>query len=438
MKKSLHLKKLPLFIVTVALLGISLATTTVLAGTKTLTVNASVLNIRRGPGLAYDVMGQSQSGAKLNVIAERNSWYEVRLAGNKVGWVASWLVNSDDASTNAAKVARVTSRVNVRKYASTSATLLGALNPGASVKVVYSQGDWSQIVYSDTAAWVSTKYLELTGQTTTVTSTQTAVSKANTATQIKVKTNTNTHLRQAGGINAAIVENLSKGAELTVLNQDGDWFHVRAADGKTGYIANWVVSTPSDGKSSKAATSLNEATIVLDAGHGGSDPGASSTAGEKEKTYTLETVDAIATQLRAAGANVVLTRSSDQYVDLAQRPVIAANVNADAFISIHFDSSPESNTAEGHTTYYYTKSKDYTLATYLSTSLANLSTASRGTSFGNFEVIRDNKQPSVLIELGYINDDDDFQKLSSSTYQHQAAIDIVNGLTKYFAAGNHR
>lgn len=200
MKKSLHLKKLPLFIVTVALLGISLATTTVLAGTKTLTVNASVLNIRRGPGLAYDVMGQSQSGAKLNVIAERNSWYEVRLAGNKVGWVASWLVNSDDANTNAAKVARVTSRVNVRKYASTSATLLGALNPGASVKVVYSQGDWSQIVYSDTAAWVSTKYLELTGQTTTVTSTQTAVSKANTATQIKVKTNTNTHLRQAGGL----------------------------------------------------------------------------------------------------------------------------------------------------------------------------------------------------------------------------------------------
>lgn len=438
MQKTLHLKKWPLFIITALVLGVSVATTTVLAGTKQLTVSASVLNIRKGPGLAYSVMGQSQSGAKLDVIAERNSWYEVRLAGNKVGWVASWLVNSDDASTSAAKVARVNAQVNVRQYASTNATLLGTLTAGNTVKVVYSQGDWSQIVYKNTAAWVSTQYLDLTGQTTTVTSTQSAVSQANTATQIKVKTSTNTHLRNAGGINASIVENLAKGAELTVLNQDGDWYHVRASDGKTGYIASWVVSTPSDGKSTKAATSLSEATIVLDAGHGGNDIGASSTSGTHEKTYTLLAVEAIAKQLKAAGANVVLTRSSDTYVDLAKRPVVAANVSADAFISIHFDATPTANTAEGHTTYYYTKSKDYHLATYLSNSLSNLSTTNRGVAFGNFEVIRDNKQPAVLIELGYINDDKDLKKFSTDSYRSKTALDVVNGLNKYFAAGYHR
>ncbi|WP_127848134.1 N-acetylmuramoyl-L-alanine amidase [Lacticaseibacillus hulanensis] len=436
--KNLHLNKLPLFIITAILLGVSLATTTVLAGTKQLTVRASVLNIRRGPGLAYDVMGQSQSGARLDVIGQRNSWYEVRLAGNKVGWVASWLVNNDDASTSAARVAQVNAQVNVRQYASTSAKLLGTLTAGTNVKVVYSQGDWSQIVYKNTAAWVSTQYLDLTGQTATVTSAQTAISKANTATQIKVTTNTNTHLREAGGINAAIIEDLAKGAKLTVINQDGDWYRVRAADGKTGYIASWVVSTPSDGKSSKAATSLAEATIVLDAGHGGSDPGTHANSGEYEKTYTLLTVDDIASQLRAAGANVVLTRSNDTYVDLAKRPIVAANVDADAFISIHFDSTPTANTGTGHTTYYYTKAKDYHLATYLSNSLTNLTTPSRGVAFGNYEVLRDNKQPSVLIELGYMNSDSDFKKFSKPSYRSRAALDIVNGLNKYFAAGYHR
>ncbi len=438
MKKNLHLKKWPLLIITAILLGVSLATTTVLAGTKTLTVTASVLNIRKGPGLAYDVVGQSQTGAKLDIIAERNSWYEVRLAGNQVGWVASWLVNKDDATTSAAKIAQVNAQVNVRQYANANAKLLGTITAGTNVKVVYSQGDWSQIVYKNTAAWVSTQYLELTGQTTTVTSQQSAVSQANTSTQIKVKTNTSTHLRQAGGINATVLMNLSKNTELTVLNQDGDWYHVRANNGKVGYVASWVVSTPSDGKSSKAATSLAEATIVLDAGHGGSDGGASSTDGAYEKTYTLQTANAVASQLRTAGANVIMTRSTDTYVDLATRPVTAQKANADAFISIHFDSSPTANSAEGHTTYYYSESKDMHLATYLSNSLANLNTNSRGVAYGNFEVLRDNKQPSILLELGYINNTNDFSKIKTSAYQAKVALDIVNGLNKYFAAGYHR
>lgn len=438
MKLNLHLKQIPLFIITAILLGISLVTTTVLAGTKTLTVRANVLNIRRGPGLAYTVMGQTQAGTKLDVIGQRNSWYEVRLAANQIGWVASWLVGNDDASTSAAKVATVNGPVNVRQYANKTATRLGSLTTGSTVKVVYSQGDWSQIVYKNTAAWVSTQYLDLTGQTASVTSAQTAVSKANTATQIKVTTKIATHLRVAGGINAAVVQDLAKGTQLTVLKQDGDWYRVKTTAGKEGYIASWVVSTPSDGKSSKAATSLAEATIVLDAGHGGTDVGASSTSGDYEKNYTLLSVEAIAAQLRAAGANVILTRSNDTYVDLAKRPVIAATANADAFISIHFDSTPTANTATGHTTYYYNKAKDYQLATYLSNSLTNLATPSRGVAFGNFEVVRDNKQPAVLIELGYINSDADFKRFSTNQYRTKVAVDVVNGLNKYFAAGNHR
>lgn len=296
-----QLKRWPLIIAFVLLTGVSVATTTVLAESNSLTVRASVLNVRLGPGLSYGLMGQVQRGTKLTIIKQENSWDQVRLAGNKIGWVASWLVDQDEATTTSARTATVKTGANIRQYASTSAKVLGTAAAGDTLDVIYQEGSWTQIAYKNTAAWVSTSTVDLTGKTVTLASPEQTQPQskqpAQTVSAIKVTTNLAVNLRSAAGLNAPVMTQLPKNTTLTVLDQSSEWYKVQTASGKTGYLASWTVTTPGT-KSAKAATNLAEATIVLDPGHGGSDSGAESTSGRFEKTYTLQTAEAIGAALK--------------------------------------------------------------------------------------------------------------------------------------------
>ena len=411
MKHIGQLKKWPLVILLALLFGVGAATTSVMANTQYMTVKAESVNVRLGPGLAYGIMGQVKSGNELTIIGSKNSWYQVRLAGNKIGWVASWLVDQSEAATTSAKV-----------------------------KVVYQEGDWTQIAYNNTAAWITSSSVQLTGQTTNLAQpAQANLTQAKSGAALKVTTNTITNLRNAAGINAPSVEKLDKGTELTVTKQQDDWYQVTAPDGKSGYVASWTVTAPNNGQTQKAATKLSEATIVLDPGHGGTDTGAPANNNhDYEKTYTLKTAELVANALRAAGANVIMTRTTDTFVDLAPRPTTANNAHADAFISFHFDSSPSKNSASGFTTYYYSSKKDLALAKAVNNAFDDLPLENRGVAFGNYEVLRDNKQPAILNEMGYINNDKDFKYIKNPTYQSKIATDIVNGLNAYFKAGHHQ
>ncbi|MCF7523700.1 N-acetylmuramoyl-L-alanine amidase [Levilactobacillus brevis] len=154
----------------------------------------------------------------------------------------------------------------------------------------------------------------------------------------------------------------------------------------------------------KRVTNLSEATIVLDPGHGGSDSGALSIDQKHdEKVYTLALAKKVAQRLRARGAHVIMTRDTDKTVSLADRPALANTNQASAFISFHFDSAPADNLGSGTTTYYYHRQTSYALAKAINQGMSDLPLTNRGVKFGNFEVIRDNSRPSLLIEMGYIN-----------------------------------
>ena len=91
--------------------------------------------------------------------------------------------------------------VNVREYASQDAKQLGTLNAGDSVKVVYQEGDWTQIAYNNTAAWITSSSVQLTGQTTNLAQpAQANLTQAKSGAALKVTTNTMTNLRNAAGI----------------------------------------------------------------------------------------------------------------------------------------------------------------------------------------------------------------------------------------------
>lgn len=253
-----------------------------------------------------------------------------------------------------------------------------------------------------------------------------------TFTQRNTVTATISHLnlRQGPGLSYQVTHQVKKNSRLTILNKKDNWYHVRDSQNHFGWVASWLVDHP--GKL-KTVTNLSEATIVLDPGHGGSDSGALSIDQKHdEKTYTLALAKRVAKGLRAKGAHVIMTRSSDQSVSLADRPALANDNQANAFISFHFDSSPTNNLASGTTTYYYHRKSSYALARAINGEMNDLPLTNRGIRFGNFEVIRDNNRPALLLEMGYINTKKDFTDIRSAGYQQAVANRVVNGLAQYF------
>ncbi|OUN18922.1 N-acetylmuramoyl-L-alanine amidase [Ligilactobacillus salivarius] len=245
------------------------------------------------------------------------------------------------------------------------------------------------------------------------------------------------YIRQVPLINKAIIYQsyntssknlgtLNMGDRVTVLSTKYHWKKVKTSEGEVGWIQDWNF------QQQNKITSLSDATIIIDAGHGGSDSGALSRTNKNEKTYTLIYAKKLAERLRKAGAMVYMTRDDDSFVSLNSRPRLAENVHADAFISIHFDSAPENNMGSGYTTYYYHKKTSLRLAQDINSKLKYLKLENRGVEFGDFLVIRENTVPAVLLEMGYINSDRDFERITSTSYQDSVADDIKQGLDTYF------
>lgn len=240
------------------------------------------------------------------------------------------------------------------------------------------------------------------------------------------------NIRTGPSVTYSVKATVKQGAQLQVISRKNNWIKVIYKHKTIGWVASWLVTNGHI----KDVTRLSEATIVLDPGHGGSDSGALSTTGQEEKNYTLIFAKLVAKKLRSKGAKVIMTRDTDKTVSLYQRPQLAASSSANAFISFHFDSSDEINTASGFTCYYYHSGDSKLLAQSVNQKMANLPLTNRGTEFGNYLVIRNNAVPAILIEGGYINTDKDFKKIQSPSYQEKYADDVVSGLQTYFKTHN--
>ena len=225
-----------------------------------------------------------------------------------------------------------------------------------------------------------------------------------------------------------------KDQTFDLLGQEGDFYLINGKDGKKGYVASWLVQKTGSSKTTATATStttLAEATIVIDPGHGGEDPGAEGTY-LYEKEVTLSTAEAVAAKLREAGANVLMTRTTDEYVTLKNRAALSNSSNADLFISFHFDSTAAGTVGTGFTTYYYSDD-DIPLANLVNKHLgSDLPLQNNGTKFGDFLVIRENTQPALLLELGYMNNDADVKTFNSDYYRSLVAESVYQALTDYF------
>lgn len=170
--------------------------------------------------------------------------------------------------------------------------------------------------------------------------------------------------------------------------------------------------------------------VVLDAGHGGSDPGAISVTKKKEKDFNLAvTLKVRDLLLKESKIDVVLTRDSDTYPTLQERAKLANDIYADIFISFHANAG--SATASGVET-YYTRSESLELANVVHKHLVSSSgLTDRKVRTKNLHVTRETKMPAILLEFGYLSNKSDDALLATEDFRNRVAEGVAQGIKEY-------
>ncbi len=172
--------------------------------------------------------------------------------------------------------------------------------------------------------------------------------------------------------------------------------------------------------------------VVIDAGHGGKDPGAISSLGYYEKVVNLEVARKVGYLLRNKGLKVVMTRESDRFIELEERAAVANRHGADLFVSIHSDSS--SNSSARGFTIYVARSASWSsrrAAAAIGRAMLRAGLTSRGTERADYRVLVQTRCPAVLIELGYLSNRDEARLLRSSSFQDRLARAIAEGISEF-------
>ena len=231
-----------------------------------------------------------------------------------------------------------------------------------------------------------------------------------------------------------------------------------------------ITQTQSQSQSGNTSRGNKKYTIVVDPGHGGHDSGARGN-GYNEKDIALQVATRLANNLRQ-DYNVIMTRDSDFFVPLDTRAKIGNDANADFFISIHLNSS-SSSSANGTEVFYFSKKDQGSYATQVAkfenkvdgsygdvpfsdfilndifyrknqktsqaiaesvlNNLINTTGLRRRGVFGaNFAVLRGSNSPSILVELGFMNNYSDLSQYLTPDGQERAANAIGSAIRSYF------
>lgn len=168
--------------------------------------------------------------------------------------------------------------------------------------------------------------------------------------------------------------------------------------------------------------------IVIDPGHGGSDPGAVGIGGIEEEDVVLDISLQVSSLLERQGAEVVMTRTSSRTVELAPRVALAERSGADYFVSIHANAATVN--ANGVETFYFSSGAG--LAQSIQDSIIDSTgMTDRGIKQARFYVLTQTSMPSVLVEVGFLTGNRDVTLLSNSRFRTQMAEAIARGILNY-------
>ncbi|MFT4414425.1 SH3 domain-containing protein [Fredinandcohnia humi] len=402
----------------------------------------------KGATFQYAVVEKLPYNSKVTVLQEfvnneNQTWVRIKSASGKTGWVPSWEIYD---SLKDYDYLFALNNATLRKGASTSYAKIATVSKGSSLIRLWQHGNWVNVEdLKGNRGWIQLSETSKTSITKLLVPTFEVQNGDNYLIwnkpfnfNLKYTTLSNNRLQLSGNLTQIDVPDMSiPGIERIEVNNADPVNQTVTLQFQPGYT--FTIRNHENTVSIKVhQVGLVGKKIIIDAGHGGSDPGAIGYSGLREKVVTLDTAMLIKQELENAGATVLLTRSSDMYLQLSERTEIANLSDYDAFISVHTDSF--STTSRGTTTFYnrslnFNSTKSIQLAAIVQKHLIqNLGTYNRGTKEQEFYVNKYNGLPSILVELAFISNPREEGLLKTQEFRQKAATSIRQGLEEYFSA----
>ena len=404
---------------------------TLITGEKAL-VKVNLLNVRLGPGLNYQKIKQLKLNATVTVYFHEGDWLLVRLADGTSGWIYTEYTTyapsksggnqkqpaeklptgSPETSPQplpeqttgetrlpyqvmiSEKSLRLREEPNLRAHQLQPSPRDHSYRPTK-------EDNWLQVTSADgrqgwVAGWCTQIYAG--NEQGTVVENYFRLATVN-ADVLRVRSGPGLQYSQTGRI--------FSGNHVLTLKEQSGWYYVRLPNGNHGWICGdyaTVKNIASRGETGTGSSLTQKITIVLDPGHGGQDSGATGCSGLKEKDVNLTVALHLANLLRSSGFNIIMTRTEDKNITLAERVTLAEKAGADLFISIHANASLNNKYASGTETYYYpnkeTSPQSFFLASLVQQEVSSaLKLPGIGVKKASFHVLRETHMPAALVEL---------------------------------------
>ncbi|WP_169726449.1 SH3 domain-containing protein [Desulfotruncus alcoholivorax] len=395
-------------------------------------VNGNMVNVRGGPGTAHDVVSQVSRGQRLGVLERSGDWYKVKLDGGIVGWIAGWLVNVENAEASPAPgdppvVTDDTDQSN--NTDSSKRDNNGQPAEASKLEKIEANEDDGHTIVSISAKGPLNYDMFLIKNPDRLVLDLKNIEPGDLPGKITVGTEVVSQIRTGWFSNGSpvfrVVFDLSGDVVcLDKLSENRKQLHLD-------------IFIP------KAGNYLQGRVIAIDPGHGGKEPGAKGPTGLLEKDVNLDIGLKLANILKEKGANVVLTRSDDSYVDLYERTAIAQRNGAEVFLSIHCNAN-ENHSVNGTSTYYRRDTGDLApgvnqadnrrlAGAIQSELLRSLERRSLGVLQANFVVLRTSPVPAALAEVAFISNNQEEQMLQQESTRQKIAEALANALNNYFS-----
>jgi N-acetylmuramoyl-L-alanine amidase len=359
-------------------------------------------------------VGQLLPNAKATYIDTYHSWHIIRYKDNEY-YIASWLTDIEYKKSE--KIYLLYDKINIRSSASLSSKVVAHGNKNDAFDVIGEENGWYKIILDDksygyVAGWLITHDINIHKEEQ----------------KTYKKTTDSLNLRTGASTLHKKITTLKKGETVRVVASDNGWDKLITQNGYVGWCNNYYLEKilPLSGK-----------VILLDPGHGGHDPGATSFSGKFEKHINLDVANNLKEILNKAGASVYMTRTNDTYISNKERGKLADKLGADILLSIHHNSLNNSNYF-GLSTYYNTiKYKEptfgYNLAEAVYLNAITINGVYRdGILDRNFEVLRETNTPAALIEIGFMSNPKEEMNIHNNSFQNIMAEKIADGIIDYF------
>ncbi|MBS4195727.1 SH3 domain-containing protein [Lederbergia citri] len=414
---------------------------------KQMVIGTKSAELRRGADFGYQVTQKLPERSTVTVISEffnvnGQKWMNVELSNGVRGWVPAWELYD---SLNDRKYYYSSQNNVLRRGASTSYKENATVKSGDPLLYLNRNNDWINVENSNgIRGWILlNQVVEVVPNLLSGPSISQLSAAETLITWTKSKNIPITYSIQSDKslkVNAAnTLIDLPKGkiVGLSSIQTFKDYFVLKPDAGYSFTLRNY------DNRFTLKISRVGIANkrILIDAGHGAHDAGASGPTKLKEKDVNLAVAKYLQSELQKLGAVVVLTRSTDVFLTLDERVQLSNGSNYDAFVSVHANSN-YNTAARGTETYYNINSnfngvKSMILATEVQKTLVNkLGTYDRGIKTADFYVIKNNEVPSILVELAFLSNPAEETLLRSETARKNAALGIAQGLKNYFDGGN--